>query len=78
MVSAETVATMHTPMSAKGRTVAVFGCGGDRYRTKRPLMGKAAADWSDFAVVTTDNPRTEQPEDEDRLRRSHELHIAAF
>lgn len=46
---------------AKGRTVAVFGCGGDRDKTKRPRMGKAAADWSDFAVITTDNPRTEEP-----------------
>ena len=46
---------------AKGRTVALFGCGGDRDKTKRPRMGKAAADWSDFAVVTTDNPRTEEP-----------------
>ena len=46
---------------AKGRTVAVFGCGGDRDKTKRPRMGKAAADCSDFAVVTTDNPRTEEP-----------------
>ena len=46
---------------AKGRTVAVFGCGGDRDKTKRPRMGKAAADWSGFAVVTTDNPRTEEP-----------------
>ena len=46
---------------AEGRVVAVFGCGGDRDKTKRPRMGKAAADWSDFAVVTTDNPRTEEP-----------------
>ena len=71
--AAQETSTAHTPDSmvnvlrtvkefAKGRTVAVFGCGGDRDRTKRPLMGKAAADWSDFAVVTTDNPRTEQPE----------------
>ena len=46
---------------AKARTIALFGCGGDRDRTKRPKMGKAAADYSDFAVVTTDNPRTEDP-----------------
>ena len=48
---------------AKGRTIALFGCGGDRDRTKRPQMGKAAADIADFAVVTTDNPRTERPAD---------------
>ena len=48
---------------AKGRTVALFGCGGDRDKTKRPKMGRAAAELSDFAIVTTDNPRTEVPED---------------
>ena len=48
---------------AKGRTVALFGCGGDRDKTKRPKMGKVAADIADFVVVTTDNPRTEKPAD---------------
>ena len=48
---------------AKGRTVALFGCGGDRDRTKRPKMGRAAAECADFTVVTTDNPRTERPGD---------------
>ena len=48
---------------AKGRTVALFGCGGDRDRTKRPKMGRIAAEIADFVMVTTDNPRTEKPAD---------------
>lgn len=46
---------------AKGRIVILFGCGGDRDKTKRPKMGKIAGKLADFCIVTSDNPRTENP-----------------
>lgn len=47
----------------KGKVITLFGCGGDRDKTKRPKMGRMATDLSDVVVVTTDNPRTEDPEE---------------
>ncbi len=46
---------------AKGKIITLFGCGGDRDKTKRPQMGKIAGELSDFCIVTSDNPRSEEP-----------------
>jgi UDP-N-acetylmuramoyl-L-alanyl-D-glutamate--2,6-diaminopimelate ligase len=48
-------------LRVSGRLITVFGCGGDRDRVKRPQMGKAASEWSDVTIATSDNPRTEDP-----------------
>ncbi len=56
----ENILTTARPLT-KGRLICVFGCGGDRDRTKRPVMGGIVAEHADEAIVTSDNPRSERP-----------------
>jgi len=56
------LSTIHDVRSNNERVITVIGCGGDRDKTKRPIMAKTACEWSDMVILTSDNPRSEDPE----------------
>ena len=55
------LSTIHDIRKGNEKVITVIGCGGDRDKTKRPIMAKAACEWSDKVILTSDNPRTEDP-----------------
>jgi len=58
----KTISEIRTQTKDNSQIISVFGCGGDRDKTKRPLMGKITAELSDKVIITSDNPRTESPQ----------------
>ena len=56
------LSTINDIRNDNSRIITVIGCGGDRDKSKRPVMAKVACDWSDKVILTSDNPRTEDPE----------------
>ena len=55
------LSTVHEVRNGKEKVITVLGCGGDRDKTKRPIMAKVACEWSDKVILTSDNPRSEDP-----------------
>jgi UDP-N-acetylmuramoyl-L-alanyl-D-glutamate--2,6-diaminopimelate ligase len=55
------LSTIHDVRKGKEKVITVLGCGGDRDKTKRPIMAKVACEWSDMVILTSDNPRSEDP-----------------